>query len=219
MLTPMFIEARVVGSIPIPDNLPTNSSLSVKGRTNKEQHIAQNALVLLDTSCGINDTLNKENAQFALIMDTTPTIANDVFISLRFAPYIDVPVAIAATSIGCAQLGLLEQGQFVHSSMNSVKFPMSVSIGAGLIDMYAKCGCIKMFKKVFSEMPRRDVWAWNVMISSLAMHNLGKEAVSLFKRLIREGLSPTNVTFIGILNACSRAGLANDGRHYFKLMR
>ncbi|KAF6133941.1 hypothetical protein GIB67_040705 [Kingdonia uniflora] len=81
----------------------------------------------------------------------------------------------------CAQLGLLKQGQFVHSSMNSVKFPMSVSIGVGVIDMHAKCGCIEMSKKVFSEMPRRDVWAWNAMISGLAMHNFGKEAVSLLK--------------------------------------
>ncbi|KAF6140057.1 hypothetical protein GIB67_001798 [Kingdonia uniflora] len=90
--------------------------------------------------------------------------------------------AILVTALSaCAQLGLLKQGQFVHSSMNSVKFPMSVSIGAGLIDMYAKCGCIEMSKKVFSEMPRRDVWAWNAMISGLAMHNFGKEAVSLFK--------------------------------------
>ncbi|KAF6142174.1 hypothetical protein GIB67_037092 [Kingdonia uniflora] len=128
--------------------------------------------------------------------------------------------AILVTALSaCAQLGLLEQGQFVHSSMNSLKFPMSVSIGAGLIDMYAKCGCIEMSKKVFSEMPRRDVWAWNVMINGLAMHGFGKEAVSLFKRFIREGLSPSNVTFVGILNACSRAGLVNDGRHYFKLMR
>ncbi|KAF6155695.1 hypothetical protein GIB67_007132 [Kingdonia uniflora] len=111
-----------------------------------------------------------------------------------------------------------EQGQFVYSSMNSVKFPMSVSIGAGLIDMYAKCGCIQMSKKVFSEMPRRVVWVWNVMISGLAMHDFGKEAVSLFKRFIREGVSPINATFIGILNACSRSGLVNDERHYFKLM-
>ncbi|KAF6162847.1 hypothetical protein GIB67_029116 [Kingdonia uniflora] len=36
---------------------------------------------------------------------------------------------------------------------------------------------------------------------------------------IREGLSPTNVTFAGILNACSKAGLANDWRYYFKLIR
>ncbi|KAF6147142.1 hypothetical protein GIB67_036861 [Kingdonia uniflora] len=101
--TPMFIEAREVGSIPIPDNLPTYSSLSVTGGTNKEQCIDQNASVLLGTSCGINDTLNKGNAQFVLIMDTTsdtgePIIANDVFESLRYAANIDAPIVIAATS-------------------------------------------------------------------------------------------------------------------------
>ncbi|KAF6161237.1 hypothetical protein GIB67_009124 [Kingdonia uniflora] len=128
--------------------------------------------------------------------------------------------AILVTTLSaCSQMGLLEQGQFVHSSMNSVKFPMSVSIGICLIDMYAKCGCIEISKKVFSEMPCRDVWEWNVMISGWAMHDFGKEAISLFKRFIREGLSPTNVTFVGILNACSRAGLVNDGRYYFKLIR
>ncbi|KAF6154687.1 hypothetical protein GIB67_000571 [Kingdonia uniflora] len=104
--TPMFIEAREVESIPIRDNLSTYSSLSVTGRTNKEQCIDQNASVLLGTSCGINDTLNKGNAQFVLIMDTTlsdtgePTIANDVFESLRYAANIDAPVAITATSTG-----------------------------------------------------------------------------------------------------------------------
>ncbi|KAF6152739.1 hypothetical protein GIB67_021399 [Kingdonia uniflora] len=37
--TPMFIEAREVGSIPIPDNLPTYSSLSVTGGSQKLKHV------------------------------------------------------------------------------------------------------------------------------------------------------------------------------------
>ncbi|KAF6174727.1 hypothetical protein GIB67_008782 [Kingdonia uniflora] len=111
--TPMFIEAREVGSIPIPDNLPTYSSLSVTGGTNKEQCIDQNASVLLGTSCGINDTLNKGNAQFVLIMDTTlsdtgePIIANDVFESLKYAANINAPVSIAATSTGTSDICIL----------------------------------------------------------------------------------------------------------------
>ncbi|KAF6175711.1 hypothetical protein GIB67_022713, partial [Kingdonia uniflora] len=111
--TPMFIEAREVGSIPIPDNLSTYSSLSVTGGTNKDQCIDQNASVLLGTSCGINDILNKGNAQFVIIMDTTlfdtgePTIANDVFESLRYAANINAPVAIAATSTGTSHTCML----------------------------------------------------------------------------------------------------------------
>ncbi|KAF6167662.1 hypothetical protein GIB67_031245, partial [Kingdonia uniflora] len=189
--TPIFIEAREVGSILIPDNLSIYSSLSVtggsqklkhvltseeqeakrlqtnakqranyaqkkleqicqvevsnsncnkfskikintanrksyskqcqkqrnnilkSGGTNKEQCIDQNASVLLGTSCGINDTLNKGNAQFVLIMDTTlsdtgePTIANDVFESLRYGANIDAPVVIVATSTGTSDTCML----------------------------------------------------------------------------------------------------------------
>ncbi|KAF6169389.1 hypothetical protein GIB67_016559, partial [Kingdonia uniflora] len=76
--TPIFIKASEVGYNPIPNNLPVASTVSVIGGTNKEQCIDQNASVLLGE----------------------PTIANDVFESLRYAANIDAPVAIAATSTG-----------------------------------------------------------------------------------------------------------------------
>ncbi|KAK9146735.1 hypothetical protein Sjap_006638 [Stephania japonica] len=55
------------------------------------------------------------------------------------------------------------------------------------------------------------------MICGLAAHGLAKEALSHFSNFIR-GFLPRNVTFVGVLNACSQAGLVDDGRHYFKLM-
>ncbi|OVA11612.1 Pentatricopeptide repeat [Macleaya cordata] len=117
-----------------------------------------------------------------------------------------------------AQLGLLEHGKLVHSTIRSLKFRMSVAVGTALIDMYAKCGCIDMSRQVFKEMPQRDVWSWNVMICGLATHGLGKEALELFQKFINEGLRPVNVTFVGVLNACSRSGFVDEGRRYFKLM-
>ncbi|KAK9135106.1 hypothetical protein Syun_014436 [Stephania yunnanensis] len=59
------------------------------------------------------------------------------------------------------------------------------------------------------------------MICGLAAHGLAKEALlqfRKFRRFVREGFVPGNVTFVGVLNACSRTGLVDDGRHYFKLM-
>ncbi|KAF6142735.1 hypothetical protein GIB67_018446, partial [Kingdonia uniflora] len=111
--TPMFIKVSKVGYNPIPNNLPVASTISVTGGTNKEQCIDQNASVLLGTSCGINDTLNKGNAQFFLIMDTTlsdteePTISNDVFKSLRYAAIIDTPGSIATTLTGISNTCML----------------------------------------------------------------------------------------------------------------
>ncbi|KAF3950141.1 hypothetical protein CMV_024065 [Castanea mollissima] len=117
-----------------------------------------------------------------------------------------------------AQMGLLENGRLVHSIVDSLNFPMTVSLGTALVDMYAKCGCIEQSKLLFHNMPRRDISSWNAMICGLASHGLGKEALALFERFINEGFHPVSVTFIGVLNACSRAGLVSEGRHYFKLM-
>ncbi|PON79865.1 DYW domain containing protein [Trema orientale] len=118
-----------------------------------------------------------------------------------------------------AQLGLLEHGRLVHSLAESLNFPMTTSLGTSLIDMYAKCGCIEQSKILFNNMRQKDIWTWNVMICGLATHGLANEALALFERFLNKGFAPATVTFIGVLSACSRAGLVREGRHYFKLMK
>ncbi|KAJ7964281.1 Pentatricopeptide repeat-containing protein [Quillaja saponaria] len=117
-----------------------------------------------------------------------------------------------------AQLGLLGQGRLIHSTIDSLNFPITVPLGTALIDMYAKCGCIELSKLIFNNMPEKDIWSWNVMICGLASHGHAREALALFESFLSEGFCPVNVTFVGVLNACSRAGLVSEGRHYYKLM-
>ncbi|XP_050880843.1 pentatricopeptide repeat-containing protein At5g48910 [Lathyrus oleraceus] len=117
-----------------------------------------------------------------------------------------------------AQMGLLGCGRFIHSTIESLRFRITVPIGTALVDMYAKCGCIEESRALFDCMLKKDIWTWNVMICGLASHDRAKEALSLFHEFICEGFSPVNVTFVGVLNACSRAGFVSEGRHYFKLM-
>ncbi|KAL0542764.1 hypothetical protein IC582_017841 [Cucumis melo] len=117
-----------------------------------------------------------------------------------------------------AQLGTLEYGKMIHSIADSLRFPMTASLGTALVDMYAKCGCIDESRFLFDRMPEKDKWSWNVMICGLATHGLGQEALALFEKFLTQGFHPINVTFIGVLTACSRAGLVSEGRHFFKLM-
>uniref|UniRef100_A0A0E0Q4E8 DYW domain-containing protein n=1 Tax=Oryza rufipogon TaxID=4529 RepID=A0A0E0Q4E8_ORYRU len=125
--------------------------------------------------------------------------------------------AVVTALSAAARLGLLEHGKFVHNVVQRSGMPVCMNVGAALVDMYAKCGCVAVAREVFDGM-RRDVFAWNAMICGLAAHGLGRDAVELFERFISEGLSPTNVTFVGVLNGCSRSGLVAEGRRYFKLM-
>ncbi|KAG0541732.1 hypothetical protein BDA96_02G042800 [Sorghum bicolor] len=126
--------------------------------------------------------------------------------------------AIVTALSAAAQLGLLEQGKFVHEVIKRAGVAMSMNLGAALVDMYSKCGSVAAAKEVFDAMPWRDVFAWNSMICGLATHGLGHDAVQLFEKFVSEGFCPTNITFVGVLNACSRTGLVDEGRWYFKLM-
>ncbi|KAL4580807.1 hypothetical protein LXL04_017011 [Taraxacum kok-saghyz] len=136
-------------------------------------------------------------------------------IDLQLSPNEAILVTVLSA---CAQLGLIENGRQIHSTINSLNCQMTVHIQTSLVDMYAKCGYINKARDLFNEMPIKDLSSWNVMICGLAIHGLAMEAIELFEKLLIKGLNPDNVTFIGVLNACSRAGLVNKGRHYFKLM-
>ncbi|KAD6454394.1 hypothetical protein R6Q59_016138 [Mikania micrantha] len=118
----------------------------------------------------------------------------------------------------CAQLGLIEFALQTHSIIDSLNCVMTIHIWTGLVDMYAKCGYIDKAWDLFDKMPHKDTSSWNVMIYGLATHGLGVEAVKLFKKFLIEGRTPVNVTFIGVLSACSKVGLVDEGYLYFKLM-
>ncbi|RZC68120.1 hypothetical protein C5167_031376 [Papaver somniferum] len=84
--------------------------------------------------------------------------------------------------------------------------------------MYAKCASIDQALLEFSKMRERDVITHGALITALADHGRPQEALELFSKMQKEGVKPNKVTFLGVLNACSYAGLVEQGYEYFKLM-
>jgi pentatricopeptide repeat protein len=56
------------------------------------------------------------------------------------------------------------------------------------------------------------------MITGYGMHGHGEEALALFHKMQKIGIKPDHVTFTCVLNACSHAGLVDEGRQYFNSM-
>lgn len=70
----------------------------------------------------------------------------------------------------------------------------------------------------FSRMKERDVVSYSTMIAALSDHGQFQEALVLFSKMQKEGIKPNQVTFIGVLNACSHGGLVEEGCKLFELM-
>ncbi|XP_042399884.1 pentatricopeptide repeat-containing protein At1g08070, chloroplastic-like [Zingiber officinale] len=116
----------------------------------------------------------------------------------------------------CASLGALELGRWVHACLSRKGIEADGIVGNALVDMYAKCGMIGPAMEVFSSMFHRDVYTFTSMIVGLAMHGRGDESLTLFDDMLRAGVRPNEVTFIGILSACSHAGFVEIGLRHFR---
>ncbi|XP_031481099.1 pentatricopeptide repeat-containing protein At1g08070, chloroplastic-like [Nymphaea colorata] len=128
-------------------------------------------------------------------------------------------ITMVAVLDGCAHLGALCYGRWVHAYLKKKGIRFNCYVHTALIDMYAKCGNLYNACEVFNEMTVRDTLAFNSMIGGFAMHGYGRRALEMFERMKHDGVKPDDVTFIALLSACAHAGLVDEGRVHFRLLR
>ncbi|KAG7989121.1 hypothetical protein I3843_03G221400 [Carya illinoinensis] len=116
---------------------------------------------------------------------------------------------------GCAQVGALEQGKWIHEYIDENRIMVDAVVGTALIEMYAKCGCVEKSLELFYELKEKDTASWTSIICGLAMNGKTSKALELFSEMKKAGAKPDDITFVGVLSACSHGGLVEAGRHFF----
>jgi pentatricopeptide repeat protein len=112
----------------------------------------------------------------------------------------------------CTSLQALEEGRRIHVQIMQHCCESDVYVGTSLVDMYAKCGSIEDAQRVFYRMPTPDVAAWSAMILAHVKCGQGQKALDLYQQMQKEGLRPSSVTFVGMLNACASVAAIEEGR-------
>ncbi|KAI4316077.1 hypothetical protein L6164_024094 [Bauhinia variegata] len=127
-------------------------------------------------------------------------------------------VTLVSVLSACAHLGALDLGKWIHKFIRQNKMKLRLFLGNALADMYAKCGCIDDARRVFDTLQQKDVISWTIIITGLAMHGHAHEAFSCFNEMLEHGARPSDITFMGLLTACTHAGLVDKGLEYFNMM-
>ncbi|RWR78239.1 pentatricopeptide repeat-containing protein [Cinnamomum micranthum f. kanehirae] len=112
----------------------------------------------------------------------------------------------------------VEQGKQLHGCSIKFGYENAICVSSTLVTMYVKRGSIENADKVFRRQKERDLVSWNSMISGYAQHGYGKKALEIFEEMERQGLEMDGITFIGVISACTHAGLVEEGSRYFNSM-
>lgn len=139
----------------------------------------------------------------------------------------------------CGQSARLKEGRSAHGFLIRMFLRPSIIIDTALIDMYSRCKRVDAASKAFERMANRNLVCWNAMILGHCLHGNPEDGLILFGEMLgrtrskhgeinlgensrpgkgEEGIIPDEITFIGVLCACARAGFLTEGGDYFSQM-
>ena len=100
----------------------------------------------------------------------------------------------------CGRSKDLNEGQKLYFHIVEEGFEVDSFLGSTLVDMYIKCGMLAKAKEVLYKLPMRDPVSWTALIAGYAQHDLGREALTFFEQMRKEGLYPDPFTFACVLS-------------------
>ncbi|XP_050374197.1 pentatricopeptide repeat-containing protein At2g02980, chloroplastic [Argentina anserina] len=150
--------------------------------------------------------------------NSRPNEALALFRELQATGLEPTDVTLLSALSSCALLGALDLGKWIHEFVKKNRFDRYVKVNTALIDMYSKCGSLEDAVSVFEDMSVKDTQAWSAMIVAYATHGNVSKAMLMFEEMKRARVRPDEITFLGLLYACSHAGLVEEGCNYFYSM-
>ncbi|KAJ8635311.1 hypothetical protein MRB53_009578 [Persea americana] len=118
----------------------------------------------------------------------------------------------------CCGLEALDRGKQIHTKTIKRGLDLDVFVGNSLIVMYSKCGNMNDGMAVFDKISNRNLVSWNSVIVGCAQHGYGLRALEFFDQMTRAKVHPDEITFVGLLTACSHCRMLEKGRHFFELL-
>ncbi|KAG4211835.1 hypothetical protein ERO13_A02G125700v2 [Gossypium hirsutum] len=112
----------------------------------------------------------------------------------------------------CASASTQTYGKSLHAE--SIKFGVAVDlhIASSLLSIYSRCGNLIDYRKVFDEMPERNVVTWNAMIGGYFKNGDRESALEVFEKM---PIRRNSVTWIEMIDGFAKCGDTFKARQFF----
>ncbi|KAF9600414.1 hypothetical protein IFM89_009329 [Coptis chinensis] len=111
----------------------------------------------------------------------------------------------------CAQLRGLLSGKSMHGYAIRKGFLSHIVLETALVNMYGKCGELKLSKRVFDGMVDRSLLSWNTMVTAYVQNGWSWEAIDIFLDLCNGSLRIDAFTVVSILPAYAEIASIREG--------
>ncbi|KAF3335684.1 pentatricopeptide repeat-containing protein [Carex littledalei] len=102
----------------------------------------------------------------------------------------------------------IRECSMVHTMCYKFGLSTEVNVLNSLITMYARLGSMGHAKKVFDDMPVRNIISWNALISGYQQNGLCEETLQMFSSLVLH-LKPNQYTFGSVLSSISTGDMVS----------
>ncbi|XP_052171924.1 pentatricopeptide repeat-containing protein At1g26900, mitochondrial [Diospyros lotus] len=141
-----------------------------------------------------------------------PSVVIDLFRQLhRDTMRIGACTILSALS-AVGHVGNILGGESFHGYCIKTGFCLDLNVATAMIAMYGKIGLIDSGRRIFNEVPAKDIVLWNCLIDGYAKSGLLEESLALLQTLKLEQLKPNSSTLAGLLSACAASGALAVGQ-------
>ncbi|KAI3991918.1 hypothetical protein MKX01_012863 [Papaver californicum] len=123
-------------------------------------------------------------------------------------------VTLVSLLQAAANLEAWKEGRAVHGYAIRRKIgSFDEILETSLMDMYSKCGDLKMARSIFNRMNKRDTSSWNALIATHVQNGQPLTAFELFQMMSKEDIMPDVITLANLLSSCGDLKFLRQGKN------
>lgn len=120
------------------------------------------------------------------------------------------PALLSALLNACADARNLRLGRLVHDRAARAGLQAHPAVANGLLRLYSRCGLLGAARRLFDEMPERNVATWTTAIAMYLHAGFPHDALQLFRTMTaaaaNTGVRPNAFTYTITLKSCASIG-------------
>ncbi|KAG8366503.1 hypothetical protein BUALT_Bualt17G0086800 [Buddleja alternifolia] len=124
-------------------------------------------------------------------------------------------ITLSTVIIMLSNKGWVDLGGVIHGQIVKYGFASYVFVGSPLVDMYAKCGLISEARRVFDELPEKNLVMYNTMLMGFLRCGMVQESHGLFTSMTEKD----SISWTTMISGLTQNGMDKEALDLFREMR